>query len=309
MPARRRHLRWVDGAAALPLRASPETLKHVASPASPSTTPPVAPTPSSSARWPTPSATAAPTTRASTLTAASALAHRALRHRPLARRPPADGQRNGTVWIAFNGEVYNFRALRAGLENKHTFAPTPTPRCSSTSTRARPAMVERLDGMFAFALWDARRRRLVLARAPSASSPHLAFDRRARLAFGSSSSPSSLAEPSPASLDRATLSDFFDLAWIPRPTVWARRQLQPAPSGARPRRLAPPRAATGADLPRARRGPLARRLGRRRVSDALDRSVREQMVADVPLGAFLSGGIGSTLVTLAASRAPPSGGA
>ena len=74
---------------------------------------------------------------------------------------------DGTVWITYNGEVYNHAELRAGARGARASLPLarPTPRRSSTSTRRRgPACVERLHGMFAFAIWDARRRELLLVR-------------------------------------------------------------------------------------------------------------------------------------------------
>jgi asparagine synthase (glutamine-hydrolysing) len=81
-----------------------------------------------------------------------------------ARQPLAN--EDGTVWVIFNGEIYNFRALREELEQRgHVFR-------SHSDTEAivhgyevfGDAVVHRLDGMFAFALWDARRGRLLLAR-------------------------------------------------------------------------------------------------------------------------------------------------
>ena len=224
-------------------------------------------------------------------------------HQPMANE-------DGTVWIAFNGEVYNFRALRAGLEGKHTFrSNTDTEVLIHLYEELGPAMVERLDGMFAFALWDARRRRLVLARDPFGIKPlYLAFDRE-RLAFGSELKPLLASGTVARDLDRAALNDFFDLAWIPAPrTVWRGVEKLP-PAHVWELDLDAWRA-TSRRYWRPTYAPAAARsldAWADEVSDALDRSVREQMVADVPLGAFLSGGIDSTLVTLAASRAAERG--
>ena len=74
---------------------------------------------------------------------------------------------DGTVWITYNGEVYNHVELRAELEARGPPLPlrAPTPRRSSTSTRRRaPRASSACTGMFAFAIWDARRRELLLAR-------------------------------------------------------------------------------------------------------------------------------------------------
>jgi len=213
---------------------------------------------------------------------------------------------DGSVWIAFNGEVYNFQSLRAELAGRHTFrSNTDTEVLIHLYEELGPAMVERLDGMFAFALWDKARRRIVLARDPFGIKPlYLALDRQ-RLVFGSELKPLLASGTVDRALDREALNDFFDLAWIPAPrTIW---------SGVA---KLPPAHVWTLDL--ATWEVTSRRYWRPvyqpgsggtldawadEVHEALERSVREQMVADVPLGAFLSGGIDSTLVTAAAARA------
>ena len=73
---------------------------------------------------------------------------------------------DGTVWITYNGEVYNHGELRAGLEARgHRFrSATDTEAIVHLYEEDGPACVERLHGMFAFAIWDARRQSLLLVR-------------------------------------------------------------------------------------------------------------------------------------------------
>ncbi len=73
---------------------------------------------------------------------------------------------DGTVWITYNGEVYNHDALRSELEGRgHTYrSRTDTETILHIYEEEGPDCVSRLDGMFAFAIWDARRRSLLLAR-------------------------------------------------------------------------------------------------------------------------------------------------
>jgi asparagine synthase (glutamine-hydrolysing) len=220
-------------------------------------------------------------------------------HQPMANE-------DGTVWIAFNGEVYNFRALRRELEGRHTFrSNTDTEVLIHLYEDLGPAMVDRLDGMFAFAIWDARKRRVVLARDPFGIKPlYVAFDDE-RLVFGSELKPLLASQTVRREIDREALNDFFDLSWIPAPrTIW--RGVTKLP----PAHVWELDLDTWRTTSRRYWRPEYRPGGDRtldawadEVSDTLDRSVRDQMVADVPLGAFLSGGIDSSLVTLAASRA------
>ena len=88
---------------------------------------------------------------------------------------------DGTVVVVLNGEIYNYRELRARARSAGATAspPTATPRRSSTSTRSTDGdCVRHLHGMFAFALWDARRRRLLLATRPRGQEAALLRRRR-----------------------------------------------------------------------------------------------------------------------------------
>ena len=114
----------------------------------------------------------------------------AVDRRPLAGGPQPMPNEDETVWITYNGEIYNHdgAARRSSRRKRPRLSRrTPTPRRSSTSTRRRaPRCVERLDGMFAFAIWDARAARAVpRARPPRHQAALLrAAGRRLRLRVG-----------------------------------------------------------------------------------------------------------------------------
>src|SRR5581483_5621116 len=132
------------------------------------------------------------------------------------RQPVAN--EDGTVWTVFNGEIYNFPALRAELAARgHVFA-----------TRADTEVIvhlyedhglgflERLRGMFALAVWDARRRRLLLARDRLGIKPLYWAETGEGLLFGSELK-AVLAGGAPRDVDRQALHDYLSLAYVPGP--------------------------------------------------------------------------------------------
>jgi asparagine synthase (glutamine-hydrolysing) len=216
----------------------------------------------------------------------------------------ADGQ----VVITFNGEIYNHRILRAELEAQgHVFRTRSDTEAILLGWRQwGPGVVGRLRGMFAFALWDRGRGELLIARDPLGEKPmHLAWLPDGRLAFASELAALLTLPDLSRAIDPAALEDVLALGYIPDPaTIYqAIRRLPPGHllllrrgAAARPaphRYWAPPTRAA-ATPPAEAAADLARRLAA---------SVRAQLMSDVPLGAFLSGGVDSGLVTALAATA------
>jgi len=204
---------------------------------------------------------------------------------------------DGRYVLAYNGELYNFRALRAELEAQgHRFHTR-----SDTEVLLR-ALIEwgrgalaRLDGMFAFALWDARERRLLAARDRLGIKP-LFYSTHKGFALASTLAPFLALEGFPRALDFEALRDYlaFQTPLAPTTFLAAVRQLPPAHwlewhaeegiarTGSYWKIPAPPEA----DLP----------ASIVELDALLRRTVEAQLVSDVPLGAFLSGGIDSSLI-------------
>ena len=214
------------------------------------------------------------------------------------RQPIAN--EDGTVWTVFNGEIYNFRELRAELLARgHRFATaTDTEVVVHLYEEYDTGFVDHLRGMFALAVWDARRRRLVLARDRLGIKPLYYAQRGAGLVFGSELK-ALLAGGLDRSVDRQALHDYLSLGYVPGPrTIFAgARKLPPAHllvcergevSLRRYWTLGYPPAATWSDDEAAAR-----------LRDLLRDTVRGHLMSDVPLGVFLSGGVdSSTLVAL-----------
>jgi asparagine synthase (glutamine-hydrolysing) len=200
--------------------------------------------------------------------------------------------------LVFNGEIYNFRELRAELQASGVQFRTDgdTEVLLQGWRRYGERMLPRLEGMFAFALWDAREHTLVLARDRFGKKPlHYATLENGTLAFGSEIKSLLCVPEVSRALDREAVADFFAYGYVPDPkTIYrAIRKLPPAHF-----------------LVAKRGGPvqvrsywsLLDRLGRdapqteEALLDRLSAAVRRRLVADVPLGALLSGGVDSSAI-------------
>jgi asparagine synthase (glutamine-hydrolysing) len=235
------------------------------------------------------------------------LGHRRLAIIDLATGDQPMASDDGSSVIIFNGEIYNFRELRRELEGRGATFRTS----SDTEVIIRAyeawgmACLSRLRGMFAFAIWDKRQRRLILARDRVGIKPLVyAWDGH-RLVFGSEIKALLEDASVPRELDWEALREFLTLHYIPSPRTIFRsiRKLPPASylvldlGGAEPKihrywdlRFAPDSRPTEADWLDGLRWHL---------SDA----VRSHLVSDVPIGAFLSGGVDSSTVVALMAKA------
>ena len=238
--------------------------------------------------------------------------HVGLGHRRLAVIDVAGGHQpmfneDGSVVIAFNGEIYNFAELRPALQALgHVFRSDH----SDTETIIHaweswgPDCLRHLDGMFAFALWDRNRGCLFLARDRLGKKPlYYATDRAGRFVFGSEMAALACVPTLPRRIDPHAVEDFFALGYLPEPaTIYTgiHRLLaahfllvERNRPGAAPRRYW--------DAP-TRSEPLDEAVAAERLIGHLAKATGRRMVADVPLGAFLSGGTDSSAVVAMAAR-------
>ena len=212
-------------------------------------------------------------------------------HQPIANE-------DETVWVVCNGEIYNFKALRAGLEARgHRFRThSDVEVIVHLYEEHGDAFVEQLAGMFGLALWDARRRRLVLARDRFGQKP-LYFTRRGGgLAFASEVKSLLQLPGVSAAIDGAALAEHLGMGYATAPrTLFAGiEKLPPATRLVWDGREA--RLETYWQLPTTTRSDLDEGGWIELIREELRRAVAEHMVSDVPIGAFLSGGIDSSAV-------------
>jgi asparagine synthase (glutamine-hydrolysing) len=210
---------------------------------------------------------------------------------------------DGTVWVVFNGEIYNYRELRERLiAQGHTFRTgSDTEVLVHLYEQEGEEGVKRLRGMFAYAIWDVRRQRLFLARDRFGKKPLYYAALPGGLYFASEMK-SLVTAGVPRELDEEALRLYFHFTYIPDPysCFQAVRKLEPGgwltydTSGKvnkqRYWRLPPAAEVTGNTTT------LTEDQACDRLRELFDESVKLRLEADVPLGAFLSGGIDSSLV-------------
>ncbi|HEV7280134.1 MAG TPA: asparagine synthase (glutamine-hydrolyzing) [Pirellulaceae bacterium] len=222
---------------------------------------------------------------------------------PLGAQPMSDP--SGRYWLAYVGEVYNYKELRDELQRAgHAFRSTcDTEVVLHACLEWGLDAVQRLNGMFAFALWDRREESLWLVRDGIGIKPLFFRDDGSRLHFGSEIKAILADEHVPREIDLPAIDEFLTFGYVAaprtgfagieqlRPGEWllakqgtiVRRQWHRLPYPERPTRWSEQEAAE-------------------RLAAALDAAVRRQSQSDVPLGALLSGGLDSSAVVRSMRR-------
>ena len=212
---------------------------------------------------------------------------------------------DGTVWVTFNGEIYNHLELRERLEKRgHLFrSRTDTEAIVHAYEEYGLEFASHLTGMFALAIWDARRRRLVLARDRLGLKPLYYTLEPGKLRFASEIK-ALLADPGlPRVLNRQGLFDLLGYEFVPAPaTLFAGVH-----------KLLPGCLLTLEADGRARLSrywslePKEIEPTEEALVEVLERSCTEHTMSDVPIAAFLSGGIDSSTIVSILSRSLPAG--
>jgi len=213
-----------------------------------------------------------------------------------------------SVAIVFNGEIYNYAELTERLEGLgHTFATrSDTEAIVHAYEEYGEDCVDHLRGMFAFAIWDRPRRRLLLARDRLGIKPLYYWRSSRRLAFGSEIKALLELPEVPREVDPEALDLYLSLRYVPAPRTMYRGICKLEPGHVLVCEGRDVRVRRYWDVPTAaadRHGPADPAAIRRRFTELLDECVRMHLMSEVPLGVFLSGGLDSTAVLAVADRA------
>ncbi len=213
----------------------------------------------------------------------------------------------GAVWVVFNGEIYNFQELRTELEQLgHRFhSRSDTEVILEAWLEWGEGCIAKLDGMFALALWDSRTRQLVLARDRTGKKPLYVYEDAEKLVFGSEIK-AILAHPDVNTREwPEAAGQFLSHGYVPTPhTFYAQiRKVKPSHYEVLEFGRRETREHQYWEFPLGRERRVDTEDDWREVEHEVRRlffaAVKRRMVADVPVGAFLSGGIDSSLVVAA----------
>ena len=205
---------------------------------------------------------------------------------------------DGTVWIVFNGEIYNYRDLRRRLEGAgHRFKTESDTECIIHLYEDEgPECFSHLNGMFAVAIWDSRLRRLILGRDRLGKKPLVFRHEQGRLLFASELK-SLLSLPGlPREVDPAAVDEYLTYQYVPHPNCILKgyRKLPPGNYATWQEGKLEVQPYWQPDFTREEN--ISERDAAARLRELLESAVTMRMRSDVPLGAFLSGGVDSSLI-------------
>ena len=212
-------------------------------------------------------------------------------HQPLSNE-------DGSAWLVCNGEIYNYRELRAELQAQgyHFKTGSDSEVLLHLYDACGDEFVHRLNGMFDFALWDARRRRLLIGRDRLGIKPLYVLQDGRRLAFASEAKALLTLPGVSAELDTSVIAGYLHLGYVAAPGCVFKGIRKLPPATLLSVENGQVRESRYWRLPERIEHGVSERDWIARVRTQLEESVRMQMVSDVPIGAFLSGGVDSSAV-------------
>ena len=215
---------------------------------------------------------------------------------------------DGTVWIIFNGEIYNFQSLRSQLKTKHTFnSNSDTEVILHAYEEWGSSFIDKLNGMFTFVLFDIKNKKIIAARDQIGIKPLYLYHDSDKIIFSSEIKPIlSLAEK-PFKLNEQSIRDYLCLGYIPTPNTpfIGIEKLPPSNS------VTIDLLKSKLDIECNNYWQISKEIKKDERSESelvdnldnyLSSSIKGCLVSDVPVGIFLSGGMDSSIITYLASR-------
>lgn len=212
-----------------------------------------------------------------------------------------------SVWVSFNGQIYNYLEIRRELSDYPFATHCDTEVLPVLYQRHGEQMVHKLRGMFAFAIWDANRERLFLARDRVGVKPLYYAQVGDRLYFASEAKALLVCPDISREIDAAALDAYLSLLYIPPPYSIYRGIRQLPPGHTLTWESGQIRVEKYWDCPPVPDQSVSENEWAEEIAPILEESIRIRMMSDVPLGAFLSGGIDSSTIVsvLAANSSKP----
>ena len=205
---------------------------------------------------------------------------------------------DGTIWIVYNGEMYNYKFLRSQLELKgHLFRTnSDTEVIVHLYEEMSERCVEQISGMFAFALWDERQQKLLLARDRIGQKPLFYSQNGSDFLFGSEIKSILALQQQIPELDPLAMHDYLSLRFIPTPHTIFKNILKLPPAHTLSFQNGQIRLRRYWHLSFREKLTISEPEILEALCDQLQRTVQSHLISDVPVGAFLSGGLDSSMI-------------
>ncbi len=234
------------------------------------------------------------------------LGHRRLAVIDLATGDQPLSNEDETVTVIFNGEIYNYQKLRNDLEERghHFKTQSDTEVIVHLYEELGGECTSLLDGMFSFAVYNSQTRRVLLGRDRTGQKPLYYFMQNGMLVFASELAALKCHPAMPRELDPAAVSDYLSFQYVPGPGTIFRNVFKLAPGHQLEFRINEGTVSIRSyrRLDYSLKQSSSFEESSRELRRLVEKAVTKRLISDVPLGAFLSGGVDSTIITALAAR-------
>lgn len=228
------------------------------------------------------------------------LAHRRLSIIDLANGKQPMSNEDGSVWTVFNGEIYNCLELRASLEkNGHVFKTNcDTEVIVHLFEEEGADFVNKLNGMFALAVYDAKNKFLLLARDRLGQKPLVYFRKNGNLVFASELQSLKKNPEMPREYNLQAIHDYLSLQYVPSPSTVYKGVCKLPPGHVLEYKIDTKniRLRRYWNIDYSKKTPKTYEEAREHLKELMEDAVKKRLMSDVPFGAFLSGGLDSSII-------------